>query len=114
MLLMVIPHLWFVPVVSITLALSNVIFTPLQAVNSRVAPADRVGEAMAAVGVCKEISSVLGNILVAYVIPAMRRLGVSSPLRWLYPFAATLGLSAYFFARRIDIDDVTRVRTRSS
>lgn len=101
-LLSAFPYIEFVPVAGIMLQLSLVLFTPLQTINAQIAPDDRVGEAMAVVGVSKQLSAVVANLGVHSVVPMLQRAGLEHCLRYFFPAAGALCLLSLVFAARIE------------
>eukprot|EP00928_Gymnodinium_smaydae_P032163 TRINITY_DN23367_c0_g1_i1.p1 TRINITY_DN23367_c0_g1~~TRINITY_DN23367_c0_g1_i1.p1 ORF type:complete len:528 (-),score=97.31 TRINITY_DN23367_c0_g1_i1:93-1676(-) len=100
-LLVVFPQILVVMCSGVSLALSGVIFTPLQTVCAEIAPPGAVGESMALVGVSKQAASVAGNILVFFGVPLLQSMHWDHPLWVFYPLAAAIALSSSCFAAGI-------------
>jgi len=104
------PRLWAVVLEGICLALTFVIFPPLQTVTAHVAPKDRVAEAMSAVGASKQLAALAGNVLVSVLSPVLLSSSIQRPLALVFLLCGCLCLIAVPFAGKIEIptlqDDV--------
>merc|ERR1712056_128658 len=66
-MLKVVPQLWVVPIVGISLQISLAPLIPLQPLICKSVPAERLGEANGIMGSAKSLSSLLAYILTALV-----------------------------------------------
>jgi len=97
------PRMWLVPIVGISVPLAMVVFSPLQTLITEVAPQERIGEAMGAVGASKQIASLVSNIVVSVLVPFLLDTELRKPLWIFYPMASCSSLLALVFALRIQV-----------
>merc|ERR1719193_121806 len=88
--------------------LSLMLLPPLQALVAQLAPPDRVSEAMGAVGAFKCMSSLLGNLAVACVVPLLQRTGMANPVWVLYPSCGLVTMVAFLCVLRLPAQAAAR------
>lgn len=87
-------QVWFIAVVVICLTYASLPNVPLFRMVGGLAPPGRMGEALAAVGVCAQCASLLGNVFVALVNPWLESTSIRNPLWVYYPICGTLVMLA--------------------
>mmetsp|Transcript_54611 Transcript_54611/g.119553 ORF Transcript_54611/g.119553 Transcript_54611/m.119553 type:complete len:593 (-) Transcript_54611:88-1866(-) len=115
-LLHFLPRLWLAALVGLSIPMSMVVFTPLQAFVMQVSPPGRVGEAMGSIGAAKQVGGLLSNGLVSGLTPLMLRSGLEKPLWLFFPLTTACAFIALFFVLRIKVpkQDVEPVPSREA
>jgi len=93
-LLIVVSHLWFLPLVVTAESYTGLAMVPLMRLVAAVAPPGRVGEAMSAVGVSMQAAGLVGNAFVIMMHPLMKHIHMEKQLWIYYPLCAFLHILA--------------------
>eukprot|EP00927_Polykrikos_kofoidii_P005248 TRINITY_DN12092_c0_g1_i2.p1 TRINITY_DN12092_c0_g1~~TRINITY_DN12092_c0_g1_i2.p1 ORF type:complete len:479 (-),score=56.77 TRINITY_DN12092_c0_g1_i2:50-1486(-) len=99
------PSFAVVPFEGMCLFATFVIFPPLQSLCANIAPTGRVGETMGAVGACKQVSALVGNVIAAILSPILLRSSIPTPLCLMFPLCGGICLAAWPFAQRIEVPE---------